>query len=103
MYLQVSDCDIREYTDQKRLEMSVTEFVEQWTDDSIENNGKSVLYLKDWHFVKVCISELNSHTCLPSLLSEVNREPMLFLCINLILVNSGVSRLYSLPNAAAVF
>jgi hypothetical protein len=49
-YLQVADCDTREFTDQKRLEMSVTEFVEQWTNkDSIE---ESVLYLKDWHFVK---------------------------------------------------
>lgn len=71
-YLQVADCDTREYTDQKRLEMSVsefveqwteednTEFVEQWTEDSNEDNGKydngkSVLYLKDWHFVKVHI------------------------------------------------
>ncbi|EFH42791.1 hypothetical protein ARALYDRAFT_332532 [Arabidopsis lyrata subsp. lyrata] len=44
--VQVADCDTREYTDQKRLEMSVTEFVEQWT------NNDSVLYLKDWHFVK---------------------------------------------------
>jgi hypothetical protein len=52
-YLQVADCDTREFTDQKRLEMSVTEFVEQWTNkDSIE---ESVLYLKDWHFVKVHI------------------------------------------------
>jgi hypothetical protein len=48
--VQVADCDTREFTDQKRLEMSVTEFVEQWTNkDSIE---ESVLYLKDWHFVK---------------------------------------------------
>ncbi|ESQ31603.1 hypothetical protein EUTSA_v10004134mg [Eutrema salsugineum] len=59
--VQVADCDTREYTDQKRLEMSVMEFVEQWTQASIEDkgkddvlcdNGKSVLYLKDWHFVK---------------------------------------------------
>ncbi|CAE6256125.1 unnamed protein product [Arabidopsis arenosa] len=48
--VQVADCDTREFTDQKRLEMSVTEFVEQWTNnDAIE---ESVLYLKDWHFVK---------------------------------------------------
>ncbi|CAN8264569.1 unnamed protein product [Cochlearia groenlandica] len=57
--VQVADCDRREYTDQKRLEMSVVEFVEQWTVDSVEENveedddkGKSVLYLKDWHFFK---------------------------------------------------
>ncbi|CAN6970439.1 unnamed protein product [Brassica rapa subsp. trilocularis] len=63
--VQVADCDRREYTDQKRLEMSVLDFVEQWDKDSVEDNGedgdddddddddgKSVLYLKDWHFVK---------------------------------------------------
>ncbi|CAA7034985.1 unnamed protein product [Microthlaspi erraticum] len=55
--VQVADCERREFTDQKRLEMSVTEFIKQWTDDSIEDSGKddkknSVLYLKDWHFVK---------------------------------------------------
>ncbi|CAH2043735.1 unnamed protein product [Thlaspi arvense] len=56
--VQVADCDTREYSDQKRLEMSVMEFVQQWTNDSIEDkrkdcdDGKSVLYLKDWHFVK---------------------------------------------------
>lgn len=52
LILQVADCDTREFTDQKRLEMSVAEFVEQWTNDSIK---ESVLYLKDWHFVKVHI------------------------------------------------
>lgn len=58
--VQVADCDRREYTDQKRLEMSVLEFVEQWANkDSVKDNGEdddddgeSVLYLKDWHFVK---------------------------------------------------
>lgn len=65
--LQVADCERREYTDQKRLEMSVAEFVKQWTDDSVEDNGRddnknSVLYLKDWHFVKVHILRLIIHT-----------------------------------------
>ncbi|XP_021889029.1 jmjC domain-containing protein 4 isoform X2 [Carica papaya] len=59
--VQVADCGTREFTDQKRLEMSVSEFVSQWrpnsaeeqTDDSTcDTNGKSTLYLKDWHFVK---------------------------------------------------
>ncbi|OMO49875.1 hypothetical protein CCACVL1_30778 [Corchorus capsularis] len=55
--VQVADCDTREFTDQKRLEMSVLEFVNHWLQSSVESldgdgNGKSVLYLKDWHFVK---------------------------------------------------
>ncbi|MBA0773780.1 hypothetical protein Gotri_009033 [Gossypium trilobum] len=53
--VQVADCDTREFTDQKRIEMSVSEFVNHWLQGSKENhdvNGKSVLYLKDWHIVK---------------------------------------------------
>lgn len=36
--------------------MSVSEFVDHWLEDSMENHEgkeKSLLYLKDWHFVKV--------------------------------------------------
>ncbi|XVF09343.1 hypothetical protein REPUB_Repub07fG0084200 [Reevesia pubescens] len=53
--VQVADCGTMEFTDQKRIEMSVLEFVNHWLQDSRDNldgNGKSVLYLKDWHFVK---------------------------------------------------
>ncbi|KAJ4712382.1 jmjC domain-containing protein 4 [Melia azedarach] len=59
--VQVADCDTREFTDQKRVEISVSEFVKHWLKNSIqqnrdteinEANGNSVLYLKDWHFVK---------------------------------------------------
>lgn len=59
--VQVADCSSREFTDQKRVEMSVSEFIDQWCKEPIQehgltsNNGltdKSVLYLKDWHFVK---------------------------------------------------
>ncbi|XWS60774.1 hypothetical protein CRYUN_Cryun07bG0065900 [Craigia yunnanensis] len=53
--VQVADCGTKEFTDQKRIEMSVLEFVIHWLQGSAENldgNGKSVLYLKDWHFVK---------------------------------------------------
>ncbi|EOY20877.1 2-oxoglutarate (2OG) and Fe(II)-dependent oxygenase superfamily protein isoform 2, partial [Theobroma cacao] len=55
--VQVADCGAREFTDQKRVEMSVLEFVNHWLQGSVEDldgngNGKSVLYLKDWHFVK---------------------------------------------------
>lgn len=42
--------------------MSVSEFIDQWCKEPIQERGltsnnrltdKSVLYLKDWHFVKV--------------------------------------------------
>ncbi|KAA0057839.1 jmjC domain-containing protein 4 isoform X1 [Cucumis melo var. makuwa] len=59
--VQVADCGTREFTDQKRVEMSVSEFIDQWCKEPIPENGlgsnngltdESVLYLKDWHFVK---------------------------------------------------
>ncbi|XP_059657918.1 arginine-specific demethylase JMJ20 [Cornus florida] len=59
--VQVADCGTKEFTDQKRIEMSVSEFIDHWLDLSSEecNNAsthkcddKSLLYLKDWHFVK---------------------------------------------------
>ncbi|XP_057804465.1 arginine-specific demethylase JMJ20 [Salvia miltiorrhiza] len=54
--VQVADCAKREFTDQKRLEMSVSEFIEIWINSSNSDNGgadgKPLLYLKDWHFVK---------------------------------------------------
>lgn len=56
-FVQVADCATREFTDQKRLEMSVSEFIEHWIDSSSSDHGgadgKPLLYLKDWHFVKV--------------------------------------------------
>ncbi|KAK2993203.1 hypothetical protein RJ640_005171 [Escallonia rubra] len=59
--VQVADCGSRDFTDQKRIEMSVSEFIEHWLELSLkdynnistkEDCGKSLLYLKDWHFVK---------------------------------------------------
>ncbi|XP_027167362.1 jmjC domain-containing protein 4 [Coffea eugenioides] len=58
--VQVADCGARECMEQKRLEMSVSEFIEKWVQlsssrESISNevsDDKSLLYLKDWHFVK---------------------------------------------------
>ncbi|PIA61786.1 hypothetical protein AQUCO_00200050v1 [Aquilegia coerulea] len=59
--VQVAECGKREFTDQKRVEMSVSNFVNHWlamstkdsTDISIcQENDESLLYLKDWHFVK---------------------------------------------------
>ncbi|GFP90741.1 jmjc domain-containing protein 4 [Phtheirospermum japonicum] len=53
--VQVADCGTKDFTDQKRLEMSVSEFIDIWekTSSSVNggDDGKS-LYLKDWHFVK---------------------------------------------------
>lgn len=58
--VQVADCGTREFTDQKRVEMTVSEFIDHWIDAKEcggasnsfqEGNDKLVLYLKDWHFV----------------------------------------------------
>ncbi|KAI3997703.1 hypothetical protein MKX01_040676, partial [Papaver californicum] len=59
--VQVADCGRREFSDQKRVEMSVSDFVGNWVDfsskecsnaSSWEDSNESLLYLKDWHFVK---------------------------------------------------
>ncbi|KAL2340930.1 hypothetical protein Fmac_008870 [Flemingia macrophylla] len=62
--VQVADCDTREFTDQKRGEMLVSDFIGcclqrevsavQCNDETGTNKGSSVSvpYLKDWHFVK---------------------------------------------------
>ncbi|OVA19880.1 JmjC domain [Macleaya cordata] len=59
--VQVADCGRREFTDQKRVEMSVSEFIRNWIQFSskeysnpsnCEGDDQSLLYLKDWHFVK---------------------------------------------------
>ncbi|OAY79583.1 JmjC domain-containing protein 4, partial [Ananas comosus] len=59
--VQVADCSTREFTDQKRLEMSLADYISYWIEHSQENRGNdsscnnkidSLLYLKDWHFVK---------------------------------------------------
>ncbi|KAL0341455.1 UNVERIFIED_CONTAM: 2-oxoglutarate and iron-dependent oxygenase JMJD4 [Sesamum calycinum] len=54
--VQVADCGTREFTDQKRIAMSVSEFVDRWlklwSSDNVGADGNSLLYLKDWHFVK---------------------------------------------------
>ncbi|KAJ8771808.1 hypothetical protein K2173_026985 [Erythroxylum novogranatense] len=59
--VQIADCGTREFTDQRRIEMTVTEFINHWSEDFVsdcangasrEGSDKSVLYLKDWHFVK---------------------------------------------------
>ncbi|KAF3642436.1 hypothetical protein T459_33420 [Capsicum annuum] len=59
--VQVADCGTREFTDQKRIEMTVAEFVDHWlrvsaADKGNDSNGGAavgcLLYLKDWHFVK---------------------------------------------------
>ncbi len=67
---QVADCARQEFTDQKRSEMTVKEFVEYWQahhqlsnkahkeedfDSSSWKMTQDLLYLKDWHFVKVWV------------------------------------------------
>lgn len=64
--IEVADCDTREFTDQKREEMLVSDFIArcllqeeaspvQCNNETCAINGASVSvpYLKDWHFVKV--------------------------------------------------
>jgi hypothetical protein len=52
---QVADCSSRDFTDQKRLEMSMQEFIDHWVRGAHRGSSDgSLLYLKDWHFVKVC-------------------------------------------------
>ncbi|BBN19833.1 protein MpCupin104 [Marchantia polymorpha subsp. ruderalis] len=55
--VQVADCARKEFSDQKRQDMTVRQFVDYWSalrDDAASNcNSESrLLYLKDWHFVK---------------------------------------------------
>ncbi len=67
---QVADCARQEFTDQKRSEMTVKEFVEYWQahhqlsnkaqkEEDFESSSwkmtQHLLYLKDWHFVKVWV------------------------------------------------
>lgn len=68
--VQVADCSTRDFTDQKRLEMSVADFISHWLGLSAEKcandlndseNTGSLLYLKDWHFVKE-YPEYNAYT-----------------------------------------
>ncbi|XP_021311059.1 jmjC domain-containing protein 4 isoform X2 [Sorghum bicolor] len=51
--VQVADCSSRDFTDQKRLEMSMQEFIDHWVRGAHRGSSDgSLLYLKDWHFVK---------------------------------------------------
>lgn len=62
---KVADCDTRDFTDQKREEMLVSDFIGrclQIEGSAVQCNSEigtsndhsvSVPYLKDWHFVKV--------------------------------------------------
>ncbi|XP_074314928.1 arginine-specific demethylase JMJ20 [Silene latifolia] len=61
--VQVADCHSKEVSDQQRLDMSVSEFIEYWLElkrkekmtrnhNSASSCDESLLYLKDWHFVK---------------------------------------------------
>ncbi|KAI8582534.1 hypothetical protein K450DRAFT_170813 [Umbelopsis ramanniana AG] len=48
--VQVADCLERDFTDQKRGNMTFAQFIEMWQSNAEESAGR--YYLKDWHFVK---------------------------------------------------
>ncbi|KAK7301555.1 hypothetical protein RJT34_12422 [Clitoria ternatea] len=51
--VQVADCGSREFTDQKREEMLLSDFVGRCLQLQVQGSSvESVPYLKDWHFVK---------------------------------------------------
>lgn len=69
LFVQVADCGKKEFMDQKRIEMTVKEYIDHWLGIVNENcvscldsnkNSCSLLYLKDWHFVKVRYKGLSS-------------------------------------------
>ncbi|KAI5059889.1 hypothetical protein GOP47_0024309 [Adiantum capillus-veneris] len=53
---QVAECSTREFTDQKRVNMTVADYITYWKrHNSYKQDldcAGSFLYLKDWHFVK---------------------------------------------------
>lgn len=62
--------------------MSVSEFVDQWREDSVPEGrngsthvvrGKPLLYLKDWHFVKVQVEITIYHIFLKLLFISLSR------------------------------
>ncbi|KAJ2315924.1 hypothetical protein IWW51_001125 [Coemansia sp. RSA 2702] len=59
--VQVAECDTAFFTDQKRVSMKFSEFVEQW-----QTNPQARLYCKDWHFTK-SNPEYSAYTRLPHL------------------------------------
>lgn len=63
IFYQVADCNTREFTDQKRAEMSVSDFIDHWANCNDQEHtsasvvdSKPLLYLKDWHFVTVSLA-----------------------------------------------
>lgn len=51
--VQVAECGTREFTDQRRIEMTVAEFINCAQLSESTDGVQSFFYLKDWHFVKV--------------------------------------------------
>ncbi|XP_019153066.1 PREDICTED: jmjC domain-containing protein 4 isoform X2 [Ipomoea nil] len=50
--VQVAECGTREFTDQRRIEMTVAEFINCAQLSESTDGVQSSFYLKDWHFVK---------------------------------------------------
>ncbi|KAI8983023.1 hypothetical protein BDB01DRAFT_792083 [Pilobolus umbonatus] len=63
--VQVAECNKRQFTDQERREMTMSEFVSIWERDEGKNSNE---YLKDWHFVQSFPNE-NNYT-VPSLFED---------------------------------
>ena len=49
----VSDCDVKYFNSQEKVEMTLEEYVSYWESRSSET-VKMCLYLKDWHFRRDC-------------------------------------------------
>ncbi|CAH9127882.1 unnamed protein product [Cuscuta epithymum] len=50
--VQVAECGTGELNDERRIEMTVSEFISSAQFSKSTDCDKSLLYLKDWHFVK---------------------------------------------------
>ncbi len=49
----VSDCDVKYFNSQEKVEMTLEDYLSYWESRSSEN-VKKCLYLKDWHFRRDC-------------------------------------------------
>jgi hypothetical protein len=49
----VSDCDVKYFNSQEKVEMTLEDYLTYWENRSREN-VKKCLYLKDWHFRRDC-------------------------------------------------
>jgi hypothetical protein len=50
--ISASDCSVREFSDHRKVDMKLSQYVEYFT--SRDRAQKPPMYLKDWHFVTTC-------------------------------------------------